>query len=95
MKGNEPIEYVICHVVGGVLTVDQAVEVQTYAEELRYPSRETAFGGSDDDFLYCCPHSREINVAHIIMNNIGYPKLEDGLLNSYISRRLSLGLSRA
>lgn len=36
VKGNEPIEYVICHVVGGVLIVDHAVEVQTYAEELRY-----------------------------------------------------------
>lgn len=81
LEGNEPIEYVICHVVDGVLTVDQAIEVQTYAEELNYPSGATAFGGSDDDFLYYCPSSREISVAHIIMNNIGYPKLEDELLN--------------
>jgi hypothetical protein len=37
------------------------------------------FGGSDEDFLYNLPDSKEIDVAQIIMNNTGHPKLEDKL----------------
>jgi hypothetical protein len=38
------------------------------------------YGGNDeDDFLYCLPDSKEINVCREIMDNIGYPKLELGL----------------
>jgi hypothetical protein len=38
------------------------------------------YGGNDeDDFLYCLPDSKEINVCREIMDNIGYQKLELGL----------------
>jgi hypothetical protein len=35
------------------------------------------FGGDDeDDFLYCLPDNKEINVYREMAGNIGYPKLE-------------------
>jgi hypothetical protein len=38
------------------------------------------YGGDDeDDFLYCLPDNRAINVCREMANNIGYPKLELGL----------------
>jgi hypothetical protein len=38
------------------------------------------YGGNDeDDFLYCLPDSKEINVFREIIDNIGYLKLELGL----------------
>jgi hypothetical protein len=38
------------------------------------------YGGNDkDDFLYCLPDSKEINVCDKMMDNMGYPKLELGL----------------
>ena len=38
------------------------------------------YGGDDeDDFLYCLPNKKEINVCPEMANNIGYPKLELGL----------------
>jgi hypothetical protein len=38
------------------------------------------YGGNDkDDFLYCLPDSKEINVCHEMIDNMGYPKLELGL----------------
>jgi hypothetical protein len=36
-------------------------------------------GDEDDDFLYCLPNSKEIDVCREMMDNIGYPKLELGL----------------
>jgi hypothetical protein len=36
-------------------------------------------GDNDDDFLYCLPDSKEINVCCEMMDNMGYPKLELGL----------------
>ena len=33
----------------------------------------------EDDFLYCLPDNKEINVYREIADNIGYPKLELGL----------------
>ena len=36
-------------------------------------------GDNDDDFLYCLPDSKEINVCREMMDNMGYPKLELGL----------------
>jgi hypothetical protein len=33
----------------------------------------------EDDFLYCLPDSKEINVYLEMMDNIRYPKLELGM----------------
>jgi hypothetical protein len=38
------------------------------------------YGADDeDDFLYCLPDNKEINVYREMASNIGYPKLEVGL----------------
>jgi hypothetical protein len=38
------------------------------------------YGGDDeDDFLYCLPDNKEINVCREIADSIGYLKLELGL----------------
>jgi hypothetical protein len=36
-------------------------------------------GDNEDDFLYCLPDSKQINVCREMMDNMGYPKLELGL----------------
>jgi hypothetical protein len=36
-------------------------------------------GDNDDDFLYCLPDGKEINVCREMMDNMGYPKLGLGL----------------
>jgi hypothetical protein len=38
------------------------------------------YGGDDeDDFLYYLPDSKEVNVFHEMMSNMGFPKLKLGL----------------
>jgi hypothetical protein len=38
------------------------------------------YGGDDEeDFLYCLPNNKEINICREMMNNMGFPKLELGL----------------
>jgi hypothetical protein len=54
--------------------------VQHYAKDLKYPRGSLVYGRNDeDDFLYCLPDNKEINVCWEMMDNIGYPKLELGL----------------
>jgi hypothetical protein len=36
-------------------------------------------GDNDDDFVYCLPDGKEINVCREMMDNMGYSKLELGL----------------
>jgi len=36
-------------------------------------------GDEEDDFLYCLPDSKEIDVCREMMDSMGYPKLELGL----------------
>jgi hypothetical protein len=36
-------------------------------------------GDEENDFLYCLPDSKEIDVCQEMMDNMGYPKLELGL----------------
>ena len=36
-------------------------------------------GHNEEDYLYCLPDSREIDVCRVMMDNMGYPKLEQGL----------------
>ena len=35
-------------------------------------------GGEENDFLYCLPDSKEIDVCREMMDNMCYPKLELG-----------------
>jgi hypothetical protein len=65
---------------GKKLSSDQIAEVQHYAKEFKYPQGTLVYGGdNEDDFLYCIPDSKEINVCREMMDNMGYPKLELGL----------------
>jgi hypothetical protein len=54
--------------------------VQYYARDLKYPRGSLVYGGNDeDDYLYCLPDNKEIDVYREIMYNMGYPKHEFGL----------------
>jgi hypothetical protein len=69
--------YIVRHASGKRLSEEQIVEVQHYAKDLKYPRGSLVYGGNDkDDFLYCLPDNKEINVYREMMDNIGYPKLE-------------------
>lgn len=73
-------EYIIQHASRGKLIAGQIVEVQDYVEDLKYPSSSLVYGGNDeDDYLYCLPDNRELEVCHKMMDKMGYPKLECGL----------------
>jgi hypothetical protein len=54
----------------------QLAEAVGFAEQLGYPSGYTIFGGGQDDYLYCCPDSRETDVCRYMAGNVGFPKLE-------------------
>jgi hypothetical protein len=72
--------YIVRHASGKRLSEEQIVEVQYYAKDLKYPRGSLVYGGSEeDDFLYCLPDNKEINVCREMMDNLGYPKLELGL----------------
>ena len=74
------LEYIVHHASGKQLSKEQVVEVQHYATDLKYPRGSLVYGGSDeDDFLYCLPDSKDINVCREMMDNMGYPKHELGL----------------
>jgi hypothetical protein len=54
--------------------------MQHYAKDLKYPRGSLVYSGNDeDDFLYCLPNSKEVNVCREIMDNIGFSKLELGI----------------
>jgi hypothetical protein len=36
-------------------------------------------GGDEEDFLYCLPDNKEVDICHEMMNNMGFPKLKLGL----------------
>jgi hypothetical protein len=72
--------YIVRHASGKRLSEEQIVEVQYYAKDLKYPRGSLVYGGSEeDDFLYCLPDNKDINVCREMMDNLGYPKLELGL----------------
>jgi hypothetical protein len=74
------LEYIFRHAWGKQLSSEQIAEVQHYAKDLKYPRGSLVYGGNDeDDFLYCLPGSKEINVCREMMDNMGYPKFELGL----------------
>lgn len=75
-----PPEYIIWHAFEGKLATEQVAEVQGLAKNLRYWSGALVYrGNNEDDYLYYLLGSREIDVCHVMMYNIGYPKLECGL----------------
>jgi hypothetical protein len=74
------LNYIVRHASGKQLSAEQVAETQHYAKELKYPQGSLVYeGDNDDDFLYCLPDSKEVNVCREMMDNIGYPKLELGL----------------
>jgi hypothetical protein len=74
------LDYIVRHASGKQLSEEQIAEVQHYAKDLKYPRGSLVYGGNDeDDFLYCLPDIKEINVCWDIMDNIGYPKLQLGM----------------
>jgi hypothetical protein len=77
-QGN--LEYIVRHASGKQLSKEQIAEVQHYAKDLKYPRGSLVYGGNnEDDFLYCLPDNKEINVCQEMMDNMGYQKLELGL----------------
>ena len=76
----DDLEYIVRHASGKRLPEEQVAEVQHYTKDLKYPWGSLVYGENDkDDFLYCLPDNKEINVCREMMDNMGYPKLELGL----------------
>jgi hypothetical protein len=74
------LDYIVRHASGKRLLEEKIAEVQHFANDLKYPRGSLVYGGNDeDDFLYCLPDSKEINVCREMMDKIRYPKLELGL----------------
>jgi hypothetical protein len=77
---NKSIDYIIRHASGKVLSQEEMLEAQHYAQKLKYPKGALVFNGSGEEgFLYCLPDNKEISVCREIGRSIGFPKLEDGL----------------
>ena len=71
------LEFIIYHASGKQLTQQQIDEAQYYAKDLKYPQGSLVYGGDEEnDFLYCLPDSKEIDVCREMIDNMGYPKLE-------------------
>ena len=74
------LEYIVRHASGKQLSLEQIAEVEHYAKDLKYTRGSLVYGGDDeDDFLYCLPDSKEINICREMMSNMRFPKLELGL----------------
>jgi hypothetical protein len=77
---NKSIDYIIRHASGKVLSQEEMLEAQHYAQKLKYPKGVLVFNGSgEEDFLYCLSDNIEISICREIGKSIGFPKLEDGL----------------
>jgi hypothetical protein len=77
---DKSIDYIIRHASGKVLSQEEMLEAQHYAQKLKYPKGALVFNGSgEEDFLYCLLNNKEISVCREIGRSIGFPKLEDGL----------------
>jgi hypothetical protein len=78
---TKDLEFIICHASGKQLTQKQIAEAQHYARDLKYPRGSLVYEGDEEnDFLYCLPDSKEIDVGREMMDNMGYPKLELGAI---------------
>ena len=77
---HSDINFIVRHASGKQLSAEQVAETEHYAKELKYQQGSLVYGGdNDDDFLYCLRDSKEINVCHEMVDNMGYPMLELGL----------------
>jgi hypothetical protein len=77
---DKSIDYIIRHASGKVLSPEEILEAQHYAQRLKYPKGVLVFNGSgEEDFLYFLLDNKEISVCREIGKSIGFPKLEDGL----------------
>jgi hypothetical protein len=77
---SSDLNFIVHHASGKQLSTKQAAETEHYAKELKYPHGSLVYEeDNDDDFLYCLPDGKEINVCREMMDHIGYPKLELGL----------------
>jgi hypothetical protein len=60
---NKSID-IIRHASGKVLSQEEMLEAQHYAQKLKYPKGALVFNGSgEEDFLYCLPDNKEISVC--------------------------------
>jgi hypothetical protein len=60
--------YIVRHASRKQLSAEQLAETRHYAKELKYPRGSLVYGGdNEDDFLYCLPDSKEINVCREMM----------------------------
>jgi hypothetical protein len=76
---SKNIDFIIRDALGKQMTKEQIVEAQHYTKDLRYPRGSLVYGGGDkDDFWYCLPDNKEIDVCREMMDNMGYLKLELG-----------------
>jgi hypothetical protein len=77
---NKSTDYVIRHASGKVLSQEEMLEAQHYAQKLKYSKGALVFNDSgEEDFLYCLLDNKEISICREIGKSIGFPKLEDGL----------------
>jgi hypothetical protein len=77
---DKSIDYIIRHASGKVLSPEEILEAQHYAQRLKYPKGALVFNGSgEEDFLYCLPDNKEISICREIGRSIEFLKLEDGL----------------
>jgi hypothetical protein len=77
---NKSTDYIIRHASRKVLSQEEMLEAQHYAQKLKYPKGALVFNVSgEEDFLYCLLDNKEIFVCQEIGKSIGFPKLEDGL----------------
>jgi hypothetical protein len=77
---EKSIDYIIRHASRKVLSLEEILETQHYAQRLKYLKGALVFNGSEEeDFLYCLLDNKEISVCREIGRSIGFPKLEDGL----------------
>jgi hypothetical protein len=80
MVSAEDLDFIIRHASGKQLTQRQIAEAQYYTKELKYPRGSLVYKGDEEnEFLYCLPDNKEINVCREMMDKMGYPKLELGL----------------
>jgi hypothetical protein len=74
------LEFIIRHASEKQMMKKQIAKAQQYAKDLKYPQVSLVYeGDEEDDFLYCLPDNKEIDVYREMMDNMGYPKLELGL----------------
>jgi hypothetical protein len=77
---SSDLDFIVWHASGKQLSAEQVAETKHYAKDLKYPIGSLVYGGdNDDDFLYCLPNGKEINVCREMMDHMGYLKLELGL----------------